>query len=468
MPTLQAIAIAAAQVLVGSTLFVKFPSTTYLLFPGIILAALRLGQRGAAAITFVTAVVAVAATVSGLGPFAAPAGAEGLLSLQAFMGIVATTALTLGAAIEERRQAHRAKDEFLAMLGHELRNPLAPIVTALDLMRLRKPQPKELDVIERQVHHLERLVDDLLDVSRITRGLVRLERRPVTLDDVVHKAVEIASPLYEQRRHHLEVALPKPPLVLDADESRLAQVLANLLTNAGKYTEPGGHITIAARAEAGQVIIEVRDDGVGIAPEMLPRVFELFVRGHERRSNTGGLGLGLTLVQKLVALHGGAVSARSDGPGRGATFEIRLPASASGSAPQRAPVEPSAPAPAQKRILLVDDNEDALELLAEILRSSGYDVKEALDGPSALKLLDGFRPDVAILDIGLPVMDGYELAAKLRAQLGDSVPRLIALTGYGQEHDRARSKAAGFDLHLVKPVDAEALMQKLAGTGSPS
>jgi len=362
-------------------------------------------------------------------------------------------------------QANRTKDEFLAVLGHELRNPLAPILTALQLIKLRGGDHalREHDVIERQVKHMMHLVDDLLDVSRITRGKLELRRKPFDLRNGLAKAIEIASPLFEQRDHKLHVEVPNDPLGIDGDEARLTQVFANLLTNAAKYTDPGGHITMHVVSSDGHIEVAVSDDGVGIAPDLLPRVFELFVQGYQPvERSTGGLGLGLTLVQRLVHMHGGTVAAESAGPGRGSTFtvvlpSIELPPESTGKRTGKI----FATAIQPRRILLVDDNEDALVLLAEALRMAGHTVETATDPMQALALIGELRPDVAILDIGLPVMDGYELAAKIRA-LQESGPRLFALTGYGQPADRERTKQAGFTAHFVKPVDVRQLLDSIA------
>jgi PAS domain S-box-containing protein len=358
-------------------------------------------------------------------------------------------------------QANRAKDEFLAMLGHELRNPLAPIVTALQLMKLHGDArtSKEQVIIERQVQHVIRLVDDLLDVSRITQGKVALKRETSELADIVTKAIEIASPLLEQRRHQLLVDVAREGMRLHADPVRLAQVIANLLTNAAKYTNIEGKVALTAWRDGQEVVLQVKDNGVGIPPELLPRIFDLFVQGPRSPDRAeGGLGIGLTLVRSLVQIHGGTVVALSDGPGKGSTFVVRLPADTSqgvGEAPTaNAPQDVRASRP--RRVLIVDDNVDAAEPLAELLEAVGHQVTVAHDGAQALAKLTAFRPEVAILDIGLPVMDGYELAARIGERLGSSC-RLIALTGYGQEHDRQRSHEAGFEAHLVKPVDPRRL-----------
>jgi len=368
-------------------------------------------------------------------------------------------------AREQAEEASTAKDEFLAMLGHELRNPLSPILTALELMKLRGDGSltREQEVIDRQTRHLIRLVDDLLDVSRITRGKVELRKQTVEVRDILAKATEIASPLLEQRRHHFEVHAPPRGLRLDADEARLSQVVANLLTNAAKYTPPGGHISLSARREGNDAVIEVRDDGIGIPASLLPHIFDLFVQGRQSSDRAeGGLGLGLALVRNLVAMHGGTVAARSAGAGKGSTFTVRLRALEDERAPSRpqpgSRLVVAAPRSTRRRVLVVDDNEDARMLLGDILERAGHEVRAADSGPAALGLLDEFEPEIAVLDVGLPAMDGYELGSRLRALLGDRAPALVALTGYGQEADRARSKAAGFTAHLVKPLEAHELI----------
>jgi PAS domain S-box-containing protein len=366
---------------------------------------------------------------------------------------------------EEAMAASRAKDEFLAMLGHELRNPLAPIRTALQLMALRAggDTAKERMVIERQVDHLVRLVDDLLDVSRLTRSMIKLEREPLEISAVIARALEMASPLLEQRRHHLELQVPREGLAVHADPGRLAQVFSNLFTNAAKFTNPGGHITVVAARAGGEIEIAVKDTGVGIAPEFLPSLFESFAQ--ERRTverSQGGLGLGLSIVRSLVTMHGGTVTAHSEGRGQGATFTVRLPALAVAPASAGpAPAAPAGPVVPRGRVLIVDDNEDAARILTHLLSSIGFDVRVALDGPSALALALQFAPDLAILDIGLPVMDGYELAARLRALLQPTPPRLLAVTGYGEEKDQRRITEAGFDRYFVKPVRLQLLRQTI-------
>jgi signal transduction histidine kinase len=368
------------------------------------------------------------------------------------------------ALLSELESANRAKDEFLAMLGHELRNPLSPIVTALELMKLhRDGGESERNVIERQVEHLTRLVDDLLDVSKITRGKIELKREVVELAEVVADAVHMASVLLEQRNHTLIIDVMPHGLAWEGDPVRLAQVLANLLTNAARYTPPGGRIQLSAQRDADQVRISISDNGIGIAPDMLPRIFELFVQGKRSMDRAeGGLGLGLTLARSLVTLHGGTISASSDGLGAGTTFTIRLPAPSHAvvASKRRAVTKGKPPtAPHGKRVLVVDDNVDAAEMLGELLEESGHEVLLANDPIAALKSMEEKNPDVAVVDIGLPVMDGYQLAERIRQSMPNSRCRLVALSGYGQEHDYARSKQAGFVEHLVKPVDLAMLLR---------
>ncbi len=364
----------------------------------------------------------------------------------------------------------QARDEFLAILGHELRNPLAPILTALQLMDLRGERGaiRERAVISRQVKHLVRMVDELLDVSRITRGMVRLEKRAVEIGAVITDAVEIANPLFEERGHRLIIEVARPDLMLEADPFRLAQVLANLLTNAAKFTPPGGTVTLSARAEDQSIVVRVKDTGVGLEPALLARVFDAFAQGRQGSDRAlGGLGLGLTTVRSLVALHGGQVEAHSAGLGKGAEFVVRLPgliASALFDAAPLAAMPGVVPRPKGLRVLLVDDNEDAARLLCELLQMNGHEVVVAHDGAAALVARTTFLPEVALLDIGLPRMDGYELARHLRAQQPTPHLRLIAITGYGEAKDRQRSRAAGFEEHLVKPVDVEEVCLLLSGT----
>ena len=375
--------------------------------------------------------------------------------------------------LTSRRQAaesNRVKDEFIAMLGHELRNPLSPIVTAVQLLRMRGEQSREFAVIERQATHLVRLVDDLLDISRITRGKIELRKQTIELASVVVRAVEMASPLFEQRRQHLDVDVAAEGLAVEGDPVRLAQVVANLLTNASKYSEP--HTTI--RVEAGRmgptITLRVKDEGIGIPKEMLDRVFDMFVQEPQASDRSkGGLGLGLAIVRSLVTLHGGTVEAKSRGIGQGSEFVIELPSADLGErAADRAPSlsegrDLSRSRGEGRRILVVDDNDDAVETLADVLSQLGHEVATARDGPSALETARHFRPEVCLVDIGLPVMDGYELAERLRTLESLSRDmRLVAVTGYGTEADRRRSKEAGFSAHMVKPVDFQELLRVVA------
>jgi signal transduction histidine kinase/ActR/RegA family two-component response regulator len=366
------------------------------------------------------------------------------------------------AARAEAQAASSTKDEFLAMLGHELRNPLSPIVTALHLLEQRGlANTREHAIIRRQVAHLLRLVEDLLDVSRITRGKVTLQVEPVEATAFVEKAVEMASHLLEQRRHRLTVDVP-PGLVVRGDPARLAQIVANLLTNAARYTPPAGNVEVRATREGERIRVAVRDDGCGLAPELRAAIFDPFVQAPRTPDRQeGGLGLGLALVRNLVALHGGRVEALSDGPGKGSTFVVELPVAAA-AAERRVEAPPSRrTSGGSLRVLLVDDNADALALLAEVVARAGHDVRTAADGPTALEVAARFAPHVAVLDLGLPVMDGYELAARLRERLAARAPAFVAMTGYGQPKDHERSRGLGFRRHLVKPADPAALLEEL-------
>jgi two-component system CheB/CheR fusion protein len=366
--------------------------------------------------------------------------------------------------------ADRRKDEFLAMLAHELRNPLAPIRNAVQLLRLSGGEgPAALqarDVIDRQVHNLARLVDDLLDVARVSRGKVQLHREKVDLAAVVHRAVETTRPVIDERNHQLVLSLPRPGISLDADPTRLEQVVANLLNNAAKYTDPGGRIWLIAERQGNETVIRVRDTGVGISPDMIGHIFDLFTQADRSLDRAqGGLGIGLTLVRSLVEMHGGRVSVASDGLGKGSEFIVRLPALPEAVAsPSTPPASnaPSLPVGQRVRLLIVDDNVDMAATLSVLLNLEGHDVRVAHDGAEALALADAFKPEVVLLDIGLPGMDGYEVARKLRGRPGLALRFLIALTGHGRDEDIQRSLQAGFDRHLVKPIDPPALRKILA------
>jgi signal transduction histidine kinase len=383
------------------------------------------------------------------------------------VAVVAFEVTELATAKRAAESASRAKDEFLAMLGHELRNPLAPIVTALQLIRMRGGDfaVKEREVIERQTRHLVALVDDLLDVSRVAQGKIQLSRQMVEMADVIARAIETASPLIEQKRHQMTLEVPPAGLPVLADPVRCAQVLANLLTNAAKYTEPGGHLSVLARYDDGQVVVEVRDNGIGIAADMLDSVFERFTQARQALSRSqGGLGLGLAIARSMMALHGGSVEASSEGIGCGSTFTVRMPLwqGQEDEQPAAPPLAAAACASCGLSILVVDDNEDAARALGEGLELLGHTVKVVFSAPAALALAPSFQPQIGLLDIGLPGMDGYELAMRLREQPGAADLRLFAVTGYGQEEDRRQAREAGFEQHLTKPVELsrlEALLQ---------
>jgi len=370
--------------------------------------------------------------------------------------------------ITELAEVDRRKDEFLAMLGHELRNPLAPVTTALELIRLHEMEPDRIarsrEIIERQIQHMTRLIDDLLDVSRITRGKIELREQSVVLGAVVERAVETARPLIDERGHRLTLDLPVQPVTFIADPARLEQVLANLLNNAAKYTDVGGHIRVTARTERAEIVITVKDDGLGLTPEVCDTVFDLFMQGPQARTRArGGLGIGLTLVRRLVQMHGGSVHARSDGPGRGAEFVVRLPLRLPRHIPAggRVAWENAASVGPARRILIVDDNRDAADALAELMRDFGHDVSIAHDGRAALESAATRRPELVLLDISMPEMDGFEVARRLRAEVGLHDAILVALTGYGEDRHRRLSRDAGFDHHVTKPVDAFKLEELL-------
>lgn len=371
-----------------------------------------------------------------------------------------------GELLTQLRDASRAKDEFLAMLGHELRNPLAPIVTALQLMRMRGDTGTEREqaVIQRQVDHLVQLIADLLDISKVARGKIELKKEWIPIGDVLTKAVEMASPLFEQRSHQLTVDAQEQ-LFVNGDGVRLAQVVSNLLSNAARYTPIGGEIHLVARRDAWEhVVISVRDNGIGITANMVPKIFDLFFQGaRDSERSEGGLGIGLALVKSFVELHGGTASVHSDGPGRGSEFTVRIPVAANDTSKIQIPhIETTfnvaqSSAKTGLKVLIVDDNIDAAETLAHFLSGSGHEV-QVVNSPTSALSLRTFLPDLAILDIGLPVMDGYELAAQLRQKLEWNNCVFVALTGYGRDLDRERSKVAGFREHFVKPIDPRALL----------
>ncbi len=369
---------------------------------------------------------------------------------------------TLQEADESLRTADRRKDEFLAMLAHELRNPLAAIRTATELLGRTMPPDARgkmaADLVKRQVLHLTRLVDDLMDVSRITQGRIQLQLQPVAISSIVAQAIESVEPLLLEKRHVMTRVSNLESLYVNADSARLLQCLTNLLTNAAKYTDPAGEIRVEVRAEGGTAIVSVADNGIGISQELLPSIFDLFVQSSRSLDRSeGGLGIGLSVVQRLVRMHGGEVFAASPGPGRGSTFEIRLPRVPNPQAqvPRSPPVRI-----APMRILVVDDNVDAANAMSELLRLDSHETQAVYSAKAALDYVETSNPDVVLLDIGLPEIDGYEVARRIR-RTSEKV-RLVALTGYGQPEDIARTRAAGFDAHLVKPVDFDVLQTTIA------
>jgi signal transduction histidine kinase len=370
-------------------------------------------------------------------------------------------------AEEVLREADRNKDEFLATLAHELRNPLTPIRNGLQILRMTggqgAAQERVLDTLDRQIQHIVRLVDDLLEISRISRGKLEIRKERVELVSIVETALETTRPLIEAAGHELTVSLPSDPIVLEADPVRLAQVLSNLLNNAAKYTEHGGRIWLNAEKLENEVLIRVRDTGIGIPGHVLPRIFDIFRQTDSSRSRQNGLGIGLTVVKGLIEMHGGKVQAYSPGVGKGSEFTVRLPLAASPSPHSTPTLEQNAGGRAlsKRRILIVDDNRDGAESLAMLLNFMGSDVRVALSGPAALEIMASYKPNVVLLDIGMPGMDGYEVANQVRQhpQLKDVI--LIALTGWSQEEDRRRCRKAGFDHHMIKPVDFDALQALL-------
>jgi len=374
-------------------------------------------------------------------------------------------------AEESLRLADQRKDEFLATLGHELRNPLAPLLTGLQLLKLaglKDPvAAKVTPVMERQVSHLIRLVDDLLEVSRITRGVIDVQSEPLDLASIVRSAIDTSRPSLEAAQHELTVDAPTEPIAITGDAVRLIQVFANLLTNAAKYTNTGGHIWLVVRREGERAIISVRDNGIGIPPAQLASVFDMFTQvDRSSRRIQGGLGIGLTLVRSLVKIHGGHVEARSAGPGAGSEFIVDLPILI-GRQVKADSTETLGRLP-PRRILVVDDNSDAGETLGALLAGLGATVSVAHSGPAALEILETFNPDTVLLDIGMPEMDGYEVARRIRATPDHSDVMLIALTGWGQEHDYRRSRSAGFNHHLVKPPNINRLHDLLTANWSES
>jgi signal transduction histidine kinase len=369
-------------------------------------------------------------------------------------------------AQQQLKSANQRKDEFLAMLAHELRNPLAPIRNATEFLARTAPAnrriQKTVDVVKRQVTHLVRLVDDLLDVARITEGRIELQRQPLPLSAVIGQALESVEPLLKDKGHRVSVDRPDRPLYVEGDHARLVQSLSNVLTNAAKYTDPGGNIRLTVESRGDMASVCVSDDGIGMSAELLPQIFDLFVQGDRTLDRSqGGMGIGLSVVKRLVEMHRGSVHAHSEGPDRGSSFEIRLPL-----IPPPPPGAPASPCAliARRRILIVDDNADAADSLALILNLDGHEAEAVYSSRDALARVVSLRPDVVLLDIGLPEMSGYEVAARIRRTL--EPVQIIALTGYGQAEDIRRAKLAGFDAHVLKPVDFE-LMNRVIATGAP-
>ncbi|HET8541096.1 MAG TPA: MASE1 domain-containing protein [Anaeromyxobacter sp.] len=485
-------AAALGVVLVAGTVFVFFhapmPTPTgfvlaCMLIPLLIWGAARFEVRGATAAVFLASAIAVAGTASGRGPFVQESLSSSLLHQQAFMAIVAAAVLIVGAVTAERAaalrrcrrseealiEADRRKSEFLGVLSHELRNPLAPIRTGLHVLRRTAPGSEQgaraLAVIDRQTDQLTRLVDDLLDVTRISRGLIQLHPARVELGAIVRDAVEDHRPLFSSRDVALDLHVEAGPVWIEADATRVSQITGNLLHNAAKFTASHGRVTVRVGHEGRHATVRVADDGVGIAPGLLPHVFEPFTQADASLERTrGGLGLGLALVKGLVQLHGGDVEARSEGPGRGSEFTLRLPAV---DEPELAAERPAARAPpvARRRVLVIEDNVDAAESLKDGLELSGHEVFVAHDGQEGLARARSLRPEVVLCDIGLPGLDGYEVARRIRADPSLS-PLLVAVTGYALPEDQRKAREAGFDRHLAKPFQFRDIEDALAGARS--
>lgn len=392
------------------------------------------------------------------------------LQLAVHLAALALERAEIQEALESRMkalaEADRRKDEFLAMLGHELRNPLAPMLTAVKMLPAadESRRPRLVGTLERQLEHLVRLVDDLLDVARVSQGRIQVCKAPVELTSILNQAVEMVRPFIHQQQHRLSLSFPPGPIELMGDSARLQQVFVNLLNNAAKFTPTRGRISVSVDIQGPDITVSVQDTGIGIAPTLLPHIFELFRQGEQPLARSqGGLGVGLTLVRELVAQHGGSVEAHSDGPGQGSTLLVRLPHA---PRPREERGAPKAPPVLEghgqgRRILLVDDNVDAAETLSDYLQGQGHDVRTAFDGNAALHSAASLAPDVIVLDIGLPELDGYQLAQRFRAAHPTASALLIALTGYGQARDKARALAAGFDHFLVKPINPEDLARLL-------
>jgi len=467
---------------------------SYLIFIPLIWSALRFGPRGTSTAIFITAIIAISSTLLDRGPFSTSPIEDGLLLLQIFIGSSAIVFLLLASAVKERRtaieslkdhvnklegalqkisSADQAKNDFLAILAHELRNPLAPVVSSLELMkRVGKDHPDfENSVLsmEKQVQTITQLLDDLLDVSRISRKKFKLQKETIDLHDVVSQSIATVDPLAKAKNHVVAVSGTKEPIWLSADPLRLQQVVVNLLTNAIKYTDPGGFITVSLSKDADEVNLSVEDDGIGIDASMLTKIFEPFLQAENRTQRSlGGLGIGLSLTKRLVEMHGGKITVKSDGRGKGSEFIIKLPLPEKIQIPMITPIQSTSILPAIERratelvkninhslkkfkILIVDDNETAAKGLGILLEHNGHAIRLAHEGALAIQIASEFNPHVVILDIGLPDIDGYEVAGVLREKYGNTIT-LIALTGYGQEEDKLKSKQAGFNHHLIKPI----------------
>jgi signal transduction histidine kinase/CheY-like chemotaxis protein len=460
----------------------------YWALPFLLWAAVRFGPRGTCAALMGVTSLSVWGAIAGRGPFAPDAATENLLELQVFLLAVSIPVLLLSALIEQQRrtaaalteiekrksveaalrESNRRKDEFLAMLGHELRNPLAPISIALQILREAPPASRDAawarESIGRQLSHMTRLLDDLLDISRVTLGKIQLQLAPVSVGQVIASAVEATRPLIDSGAHQLTVKLPDDSVMIRGDAVRLTQVVANLINNAAKYTERGGRIDVAVDHDGAEVRVSVRDNGIGIAADALERIFDLFSQlpgGHERAQ--GGLGIGLTLARRLVEMHGGSVEARSEGPNRGTEIVVRLPLAALEPTPRPAVQAPAAEEnqPASLRILAVDDNVHMAQGLASILRMWGHNVRTAHDGAAALEVATQFAPEVVLLDLSLPRVDGLEVARRLRQAPEHTPSLLVSMSGFGQEDTRRHSGEAGFHHHLTKPFDMRALRAML-------
>ena len=366
---------------------------------------------------------------------------------------------------DRAEQESQAKDEFMAMLAHELRNPLSAISAAVQVLEASNgqdgPSLRARSIIGRQVQHLARLVDDLLEVGRVVTGKIVLDRRPIDFADLVHRAVSVCA----ERRYDQQLEIDAQPVWIEGDLVRMEQIVNNIVGNAVKYTPPGGRIRVGVNIEGSEAVLRVEDNGYGIAPELLPRVFDLFVQGERTLDRAqGGLGIGLTLVRRLVQLHGGTVSALSEGPGRGSVFTVRLPM-ISGPQTTQSPSASDFPNTCVRRVLIIEDNRDAREMFRMMLELAGHEVLEAEDGVKGLEMLKAARPDIAVIDVGLPGLNGYEIANRFRAEPHSNKVTLVALTGYGTPEARERSRAAGFDHHLIKPVDTQALQEIMRADG---